>query len=174
MKTPPLLPDETLHRVLRTATFDGWSVLVIAGVLSLASASAGGYGDTLIGLLVASAGAIELHGAGLLRAGDNRGMRWVVASQPFLLATILGYCALRMWSYDPTLLREAMTSDMRHSLAETGVTEDRFLKGVYVATYAILAVGTLVYQGGMTMFYYRRRDAVRAALESDEAAETNS
>lgn len=176
MKTPPLLPEETLHRVLRTATFDGWSVLVIAGVLALASAAAGSFWDTSIGLLVAAAGAIELHGVGLMRAGDSRGMRWVVASQPYLLVTILGYCALRMWSYDPALLREAMTSEMRGVLAQKGVTEER-LKNIYLVGYVVLALGTMIYQGGMTLFYYRRVAAVDAALASeweDEPAETTS
>lgn len=171
MKTPPLLPEETLHRVLRMAMLDGWSVLGIAGVLALASAGAGDVWGTAVGLAVAAAGAIELHGAGLLRAGENRGMRWVLASQPYLMVAILGYCGLRMWSYDPSMLREAMTSDMRATLAQSGWTEERFLRFAYSVGNAVLAIGTIAYQGGMTYFYYQRRAAVQAALDGDAGGE---
>ncbi len=167
-KLPPLLPEETLLRVLRIATFDGWSVLGIAGLLALVSAAGGDFWGAAVGLVIAAAGAIELHGAGLLRAGETRGMNWVVASQPYLLATILGYCALRLWNYDPTLLRQAMTSDMRASLARSGVTEERFLRLSYVAGNAVLALVTMIYQGGMTAYYLRRCAAVKAAVGGDE------
>lgn len=169
-RTPPLLPEETLHRVLRVANFDGWSVLAVAGLLALASASMGDFWGAAVGLLVAAAGAIELHGAGLLRTGEARGMKWLIASQPYLLAIIVGYCALRMWNYDPALLRAAMTSDLRESLAEAGYEEERFLRLIYATTYLALGIGTLIYQGGMTVYYYRRRAAVMTALEAEKMA----
>jgi hypothetical protein len=165
MKPPPLLPDETLHRVLRVANFDGISVLAVAGTLALASASIGDFVGAAIGLLVAAAGAIELHGAGLLRAGERRGMNWLVASQPYLAAVVLCYCILRLGNYDATMLRQAMTADLRQSLADAGMEEERFLRMVYAGSYAILAIGTLIYQGLMTLFYYRRRGAVIAAID---------
>lgn len=167
MKAPPLLPEETLHRVLRVANVDGLSVLAIAGILALASASMGDWQGAAIGLLVAAAGAIELHGVGLLRAGDGRGMNWLVASQPYLLAMILVYCGLRWLSYDPALLRAALTSEMRAAIAQNGWTEEAFLRMVYMATYAVLAAGTALYQGGMTLYYLRRRSAVRTAVEGE-------
>ena len=165
MKSPPLLPDETLHRVLRVANFDGISVMAVAGMLALASASVRDFSGAAIGLLVAAAGAIELHGAGLLKAGERRGMNWLIASQPYLAAIILLYCAVRLANFDLSLLREAMTADLRKSLEETGYQEERFLRTVYMLTYGALAFGTLAYQGWMTLFYYRRREAVAAAVD---------
>ena len=38
-RKPPLLPAETLRRVVRTAKFDGTGILVISGAFALASAS---------------------------------------------------------------------------------------------------------------------------------------
>jgi len=55
MKAPPLLPEETLLRVLRVARLDGLSVLVIAGVFALISALAGDGVGAVVGLLVAGA-----------------------------------------------------------------------------------------------------------------------
>ncbi|HEY1107235.1 MAG TPA: hypothetical protein VGE76_01345, partial [Opitutaceae bacterium] len=59
-------------------------------------ASAGEMRFAVIGLLAAGAGAIELHGAGLLGHGDRRGINWLIASQPVLLTVIYVYCALKL------------------------------------------------------------------------------
>ena len=168
MKTPPLLPEETLHRVLRVANFNGLSVLAVAGMLTLAVASTGDYFGVTIGLLVAASGAIELHGAGLLRGGDARGMRWLIASQPYLLVVVLIYCGLRLVSYDPAVLQAAMTSELRAALQEKGYAEGEFFRLAYVTSYGVLAVGTVIYQGLMTLFYLHRRKAVEDALEPEE------
>ena len=167
MKTPPLLPEETLHRVLRVANFNGLSVLAVSGMMTLAVASTGNYVGVAIGLLVAAAGAIELHGAGLLRAGDARGTRWLVASQPYLLLVVLAYCGVRLASYDPALLQAAMTPELREALTQKGYTEEKFLHLLYVTTYVVLAVGTLIYQGAMTLYYLRRQAALTSAVQQD-------
>jgi hypothetical protein len=174
MKTPPLLPEETLHRVLRVANFNGMSVLALSGMLALAVAAVGDYRGAAIGLLVAASGAIELHGAALLRAGDARGTQWLIASQPYLLILMLGYCALNLVNYDPTVLREAMTNDLREALAQAGYQEERFMRMFYTTSYALLGIGTLIYQSLMTVYYFRRRHAVVAALAAqDEAVRFN-
>jgi hypothetical protein len=166
MKTPPLLPEETLHRVLRVANFNGMSVLAVAGMLTLAVASTGNYVGAAIGLLVAAAGAFELHGAGLLRTGEPKGIQWLIASQPYLFVVVLAYCVLRLASYDPALLRAAVTDEMRVVLEERGYDEEQFLRMMYVTTYALLGIATLIYQGAMTAYYFRRRHAVVAALDT--------
>lgn len=155
--------------MLRTATTDGITVLAIAGFLALASASTGDFVGAGIGLLVAAAGAIELHGAGLLRAGDPRGMNWLLASQPYLLVILLGYCGLRLMSFDPAALRQALTTEMRESIAQAGYREDEFIRVVYRLTYGLLAAGALLFQGGMALYYWRRRAAVSAAVLGEAA-----
>src|SRR5580700_100147 len=65
---PPKLVSEILRSVLRVARFDGVSVLVLAGFFALVSAASGDVSGAAFGLLIAAAGAIELHGMGLLRA----------------------------------------------------------------------------------------------------------
>jgi hypothetical protein len=169
---PPRPPAETLARVMRIAKFEGSSVLVICGALALASAVMGDFAGALIGVLIAGAGAFELHGAGLLKAGEPRGVNWLVGSQLYLLATILGYVGWRLASYDPALVRQLLepvlrTPEMRAKLSESGLTEVAMLEGVrqlYHAFFGAVAVGTLLYQGGMALYYHRRRAAVAAAL----------
>jgi len=171
MKTPPLLPAETLHRVLRVANLDGLSVLLVAGLLALVSAASGDYLGTVLGLLVAAAGAIELHGAGLLGAGDRRGVSWLLFSQPFLLAILLGVCAWQLTHFDPvamaqlkSLLQASSGNVWKTQAAQAGFSETEYLTLLRRTVYWGVALVTLLYQGGMTLYYLRRRDALLAAV----------
>lgn len=166
MKAPPLLPEETFHRVLRVASRDGLGLMAIAGMLALASASMRDVSGTAVGLLVAAAGAIELHGAGLLRAGEVRGMRWVMVSQPYLLTVLLIYCAWRLAVPELPEIPPEMRPVMEESARQFGNTVEEHVRMFYGLTYQLLAVGTLLYQGGMTIYYARRQKAVTAAVEA--------
>lgn len=171
-KTPPLLPAELLRRTLRTARFDGTSLLILSGLFAIASASGRDGIGMVVGLLVAGAGALELHGAGLLAGGERRGISWLVFSQLYLLATILGFVAFKLehvdlefwhqfWSY--------MSADQQQQLLQLqpGFTEDQVLTGMYVRIYYLIAFLTVLYQGGMAIYYLRRRRAAAAALAEE-------
>jgi len=167
---PPLLPAEIVARMLRVAHFDGGSVLVLCGALAIASAWYGDFTGALVGVLIAGAGAFELHGAGLIKAGEPRGLNWLVASQLYLLAAILGYVGWRLMSYDPATVRHLLepmlhTSDLQAQLAAAGATEADLLatvRTIYYACFGLVALATLFYQGGMALYYHRRRTAVAA------------
>lgn len=167
MKAPPFLPQEVLARVLRLARFDGLSVVAVAGSLALVAAIVGDRVGAVVGLLVAGAGAIELHGDSLLAHGDKRGIDWLVRSQLVLLTAILGYCALRLTHPDLTPLRRAVTDDMKEQLDMIGWSVDQFLQLVYRLTYVCVAFVTTLYQGGMAIYYWRQRRAVHEALTSE-------
>jgi hypothetical protein len=169
---PPLLPVETLLRVLRTAKLNGTSVLALAGLFAVLSAMGGDRLGALIGVVIAGAGAFELHGAGLLRQGVVKGVSWLVASQVYLLLAILVYAAWRLFNYDPELMRRVSeqalkTPEIQAKLLETGTSEEDMLRLVrlfYHLTYMILAVATFFYQGAMVLYYRRRRPAIEVAL----------
>ncbi|MCX6952096.1 MAG: hypothetical protein NTV51_08005 [Verrucomicrobia bacterium] len=164
MKAPPLLPEEIFQRVLRVARFDGWSVVGVAGVFALLAGAMGDYVGAAIGLLVAGAGAIELHGVTLLRHGEPTGMRWLVGSQFFLMASILGYCALRLAHPEYAALKAAMTDEIKAQLDVLGMSVDEFLRQFYRLVYLAVAFVTVLYQGGMALWYLGKRTAVAAAL----------
>ena len=169
---PPLLPAEIVARLLRVAHFDGASVLGLCGVLAIVSAWYGDLTGAVIGVLIAGAGAFELHGAGLLKAGKPRGLNWLVASQLYLLAAILSYVGWRLTSYNPAAVRRILEPALHLPVIQAmldmaGATEADLLvmvRPLYFAGFRLVAVGTLLYQGGMALYYHRRRAAVAAAL----------
>lgn len=170
MQQPPLLPEEALIRVLRLARFDGMGALLLGGLFALASAAAHEIPFTAIGLLAAGAGAVELHGVSLLREGEPRGMNWLVASQPFLLLVIFAYCALRVWVTETPPLPESLQALLAAGAAQWHMSVDDYVRVLNRITYAVLAVAAIGFQGGMMVYYLRRRSAVLQALSFDDPA----
>jgi len=164
----PLPPTEVLRRVTRVARFDGMSILGVAGAFALVSAASRDVSGSVIGLLVAGAGAIELHGAALLRAGRGNGMRWLVSSQLYLMTTMLAYVAVRLASLDISAIRPVVTPELAAQILQAGMTVDQFLAEFLRLVYFCVGGATLLYQGGMTLYYLRRRSAVEAAMLENE------
>lgn len=164
MSQPPLLPEETLTRVLRIARFDGTGALVLGGIFALLAAAGGERGFAVVGLLASGAGAIELHGVGLLRQGEARGMNWLIASQPLLLAVILAYCALRLWFVELPPVPEDFQGIFAASAQQWGMSLPEYQRALNRITILVLAAVAVGFQGGMVVYYVRRRAAVEQAL----------
>lgn len=171
MRQPPLLPEETLVRVLRIARFDGLGALILGALFALMAAAAQEGPFAVIGLLAAGAGAIELHGVSLLREGEVRGLRWLIASQPFLLLVIWSYCGLRLVHFEMPPLTDGLVQLAAVSAQQWGMTVDDYFRTLNAITIAVLAFIALVYQASMTIYYLRRRGPVAKALADDLATD---
>lgn len=164
MPQPPVLPDEALARVYRLARLDGTGVLLLAGIFALLAAARGDTIGALTGLIVAGAGAMELHGAGLLNHADPRGVNWLIGSQFVLLAAVLAYCGLRLLHPELPPLPPEMNSMVELSAQQLGMTPEEYLRFVYRSGIWIVAGASILYQGSMILYYLRRRHAVFRAL----------
>jgi len=142
-------------------------VLALGGVFALLAATAHEVPLAAIGLLAAGAGAIELHGASLLRDGEVRGMNWLIASQPFLLLVLWAYCALRLAQFELPELPERAAELAAVSAAQWQLTVEEYLRRLNAITVGVVALVGLAYQGGMTLYYWRRREPVARALEQE-------
>ena len=162
---PPLLPEEVLIRVLRLARMDGLSLLMIATVFALVAATMRDIPFTIVFLLGAGAGAIELHGVALLRQGDARGMNWLIASQPFLFLVVLAYCALRITHFEVPPIPDSLRPTFTTGAAQFGMSVEEYMRTLTLLTAGVVAVVSLIYQGAMTIYYLRRRSAVVRALQ---------
>jgi len=163
----PQDPAEALRRVLRTSRLNGWSVAVCAGLCALVSLAFGELAGASIGILVSAGGALEIYGNRRLRRRDPGGVRWLVRSQLVVLAAIGAYASARLFSFDPEYVREIITPSMRASLDEMGLTADEIIPLVSRAfhlLYGGLLLVTLLYQGGVALYYRRQARAVAEAL----------
>lgn len=162
---PP--PAATLKRVLAISRFNGWSVIIIAGLGILLTLVLGDLLGTIIGLLAVVSGWMEVRGGRKLRQRDPEGMKWLVRSQMLLLAVILAYCASRLGSFDADTAMGNLTPDMAASLKEVGLERGDILSMVrttFYTTYITVALVTLLYQGGMALYYRRKTQLVTEAL----------
>lgn len=139
-------------------------MLAIAGFLAVLSAAAGDYLGAAIGIVIAGAGVFELHGASLLRAGHARGVNWLVGSQLYLLLCVLGYCTLRLTRMTLPTVPDELASAIDLNAQQFGMSTREYLTMVYRGAFQLVALLTLFYQGGMALYYQRRRAAVEAAL----------
>ena len=128
------------------------------------------------GIAIAAAGAMELHGAGLLRNFDEKGMRWLIASQLFLMAFILAYACYRLNTLSIAETKAVFGSvytpeqvdEFRSVAREANLTPDDALRLFNTTLWGAVGIGTVIYQGGMSIYYNRRRAAVVTALEECE------
>ena len=161
---------EVLSRTVRLARFNGMSVLAISGTLALFCAMGHSVVGAVAGLLVALGAAAEIHGAGRISQGNSTGITWLVLSQLFLLFVILGYCYYRLThlSEEMQLLLQVLTQEQIDTIRENYhmTPKEFFEKGFKVGYYAV-ALGTLVYQGGLMLVYGRRRRSIEDALHQE-------
>jgi hypothetical protein len=166
MKPPPL-PEATLQRVLRVAKFNGWSVVIVAGVCLPLSALFGDWSGSAACALVLFGGWTELAGRRQVATGDESGVNKMIRAQWIVLGTILAYCVARLASFDTETAMGSLTPAMRSELAASGVDIEAIVplvRTVFYITYTVVAVVTAIYQGGMALYYSRRRALVTQAL----------
>lgn len=168
MTVPEPTPQaKALKRVLAISRFNGWSVVVIAGLGALLALVLGDLVGAFIGLLAAVAGWMEVRGHRMLRRRDPAGMTWLVRSQMFLLSVILVYCITRLGSFDADTAMGNLTPDMEAMLKEAGLARADILpmiRTAFLATYLTVAVVSIIYQGGMALYYRGKTRLVTAAL----------
>jgi hypothetical protein len=160
-------PREILRRVLRLSFLNGWSVALTAGFCGLLSLAFGGVMGGGIGLLVAAGGVGEILGRRRLTRHDPDGVDWLVKSQLFVLGVVWAYAISRLMSFDSELAASNLTPDMKALLDQAGFDLNLLLpwvRLVFHAIYATVILVTLIYQGGLALYYHRRRAAIREAL----------
>lgn len=160
-------PREILRRVLRISLLNGWSVALCAGFCGLLSLLFGGAFGGGVGLLVAVGGVGEILGRRRLMQHDPDGVTWLVRSQVFVLGVIWLYAAARLLSFDAELAASNVTPWMNSVLDQMGLDIATLLplvRLVFRAIYITVILVTLIYQGGLALYYHRQRAAIREAL----------
>jgi len=177
---PSRPPEVVLRRVVRLARLNGWSVALFAGLCALISLA---FLDPLgveVSLLVALGGALEVHGQRMLTRRQADGVRWLVRGQIVVLAVIWAYAARQLLSFDPVYLRDEVIPNAREWLSALGINFDQifeqadmdkeavvaFVRLMLVVVYGSVALVTLIYQGGLALYYRGCAAAVATALQA--------
>jgi hypothetical protein len=177
-KPVPTPQEKALKRVLLISRLDGWSIVVIAVLSLLLTLALGELLGLGISLLVLVAGIMELRGRRALKRRDPDGMKLLVRAQMFLLTVILVYCARCLGSFDAGYLQEQLIPEMRQNLLLFGINFDEVLKEadltvneivplvrmMFVVLYGTLAFVSLLFQGGLALYYRRKTGLVTEAL----------
>jgi hypothetical protein len=170
MTTPAPTPQEkALRRVLKISRTNGWCVFVVAVLGILIALAMGDLSSVAIGALVALAGGMEVRGHKKLQRRDPDGMKLLVRSQLFLLTVILVYCASRLGSFDADTVMGNVTPDMEAILQESGIQRSDILPLVRLAFFTLyisLAATSLIYQGGLALYYRSKTRLVTEALQA--------
>ncbi len=168
MPVPPPPPaPKALQRVIGLSRLNGWSVVIVSGLGTLVALALGDWLSTGLGLLVAAFGGVEVHGHRLLKKRDPAGMKWLVRSQMLVLALILAYCVSRLGSFDGESALANLTSDMEAVLLESGLNRADILPLVhqmFIALYVSVALASIIYQGGLALYYRSKTRLVTEAL----------
>ncbi len=172
MQAPPPLPPSPLRRLLAIAQVDGWSIVIVAGAGTLLSLWQTSWLAAAAGALAGLAGLGELRGRRDLLQGRPRGLRWLAGSQLFLLAVIWSYAWCRWRFFDPQTLWQELPAlaraEIDRQLTAAGLIPelDRplLLQMMNSLVCLMLAIVSLVYQGGLALYYATRRRTVAEAL----------
>ncbi len=155
-----------LKRVLRISKLNGWSIVIIAGLGALGSILFHDLVGIVVCLLSVGAGLMELHGNRMLKRHDSGGMAWLFRAELFLLGVIAAYLVSRLASFDQESVLGNLTPEMQSSLTQMGVeTKDlvRLVRMAFYGGYGGALLLTLIYQGGMALYYLRKVPLVTEA-----------
>jgi hypothetical protein len=161
--------EKKRRRIARIAGRNGWTVAVVAAlclVVSLLELSAAGI---LVCLAGVASGCMELSGRRRLKENSLEAGRWLARSQLLLMAAIILYSAYHLLAFDPKKFMTDIPPDLRSALLMYGdqkAIEGWLTKAVHIL-YRSLMAGTLLYQGGLGLYYtWATRKLDRAAAES--------
>lgn len=160
-------PEQIVKRILRISGINGWCVTVAAGLSTLVSLAMTDLIAGLTGAIVAAGGITELRGRKALLQGDAAGMRKLFLAQLIVLAMIWSYAVTQLLTFDAASLVAALPEEIFAMVAEAGIDSDtlrRMIAIIHTATYGVLILATLIYQGGLALYYRHRAPLVAAVL----------
>ena len=164
-------PSVLYKKIMRISTINAWSVTVIAGAFTLLNLLSLSVPGILVGAAVTIAGPLELHGQKILQTEPERARQRMIGSQIWLIVCVLSYCAWRLLSLDPdnpfVVFGEA--AQVFELVAIFGIPKaylaSLFVQAFYI-TYGLIAALTLIFQGGLALYYRSRIGRLIRATES--------
>lgn len=154
------ISQNKIRRGIRTSRINSWSIIGFASLSSIGVFFFGDFYGALVGLAVALSGCMELRGSLLLAKGSLASIRWLVSSQLYLIAVLLGYSYNNLVSFDasdPWARFSPGLKDLILAINPDVYLVETMLTLSYYAVYVSLIVAVLIYQGGLSLYYLSRK-----------------
>jgi hypothetical protein len=158
--------EKTRRRLATIALLNGWSVTALGGLCFLLSVVWFSVWGLLIGAVAIASGCMELSGRRRVKQGRPEAGRWLAGSQLLLLGAIFIYAGAQLLWLKPQTVLSDIPAEYREALAPL-MSEQELTEKIGVVLnllYAAVILGTLLYQGGLLLYYSR---ATRKLLLED-------
>ena len=172
-------PIHIRKRVIYLSLFNGWSIALFAGICTVASMFFEiTFLSLFVGLTITAAGFLELIGGQRLRDNKSHPFRLLCGSQVLFFVSLTVYCIIQTMTLDvyqlmesipPAILQQVMDG-AQADFVTIGIVFEFLLKVFYSAV--ILA--SLVYQGGIFVYYYTRIKYMNPKISDAVATEGRS
>ena len=160
-------PEQRLQRVLRFARIDAVSLLVVAVPAAVLSVCAREWIEAAAGAGIALCGVLEWAGRNRVQRRRADGLGWMVASQLGCLLFVLFLAwdlAHREQADRIVALLPSFTREQLDVLFPDPESLRALLIGVQRLTATLLALVSILYQGGLALYYLRTRPAALAVF----------
>jgi hypothetical protein len=171
------IPEPKLSRVLTLSLMDGWCMTLFSGFCMSMSLLLGQWSGAAVGAIVMSCGITTLLNRKRLIRGDAGGMVWLLRAQLVVLTIVFLFVLENLLAFDAAALMAHLTPEMRSVLDQYGVSVadlEPLLKPVYFSSYILVMTGTLLFQGGLALFYQTRRGQVTQELANRVATQADA
>jgi len=152
--------QNTLFKIKRTSKWNGITILVVAILSLILSFLDYHFTGILISLFVAFSGWMEIQGSRQVDENLPLAGKWLTGSQIWLLTVVWTYTIIQWITFNPETVLEMVSPSLIHQLNVLGITGENVLQElltkVVVSTYMAVLLVTLLYQGGLALFYWRK------------------
>jgi len=152
---PPAVAAPAVRK-LRMAKGDSLGLIIMGGLSVAIGASTFDWSTGVIGAFIGAFGVMELMGYRRFLARQPRAREYLVGSQLGVLFLILGYCVWKL--YGPVSPGSNSTLDAMKELGADASEFGEMAAGIEHMVYFSVAVVSVLYQGGLALYYWRQTE----------------
>ena len=159
--------EQSLRRVLLISAIDGWCIALFAGFCTVISLLFGEWIGAAVGAAITLSGIIELRGRTRLGRGEMSGLDWLIRAQVLILATVGLYALSNLLTFNKEALLAQIMPELRNAITQLGLSMsdlELMLKPLYFSLYLTVIAVTVLFQGGLALFYVSQRTKISQAL----------
>ena len=138
---------------------NGWSVFLFAIFCSIVALVFASWSGVIVGLVIAGSGWSEIRGRTRLQKWHQDAGKWLSGSQLWFFGAIVLYAGYQLWSFSPSSIVAQIPPDLEQlvvrDLCLSPEAIERLVTQMFYAVYIGVIFGSLLYQGGLFIYYKR-------------------